>query len=75
MRRSDEPCLKDIQYDLDVTLSYQIFPRHDVIRKKAEIRNNTRQVITVKSAQSGVWYVPPGDGYRLSQTPPAKRVA
>src|SRR5271169_5585840 len=53
--------LRDIQYDLFVNLTYKIFPREDIIRKQAEIQNRTTQVITVESAQSGAWYLPPGD--------------
>ncbi len=58
--------LKDIQYDLFVNLSYRVFPSEDIIRKQAEIENRTSQVVTVESAQSGVWFVPQGAGYRLS---------
>lgn len=58
--------LKDIQYDLEVDLSYRIFPAEDIIRKQAVIRNHTNQPITLESAQSGVWYVPRGGGYRLT---------
>jgi alpha-galactosidase len=58
--------LKDIQYDLFVKLIYKVFPREDIIRKQAEIENHTSQVVTLESAQSGVWYVPPGEGYRLT---------
>jgi alpha-galactosidase len=58
--------LKDIQYDLFVKLIYKVFPREDIIRKQAKIENDTPQVVTLESAQSGVWYVPPGEGYRLT---------
>ena len=58
--------LKDIRYDLFVNLSYRVFPREDIIRKQAVIENRTPQAVTVESAQSGVWHVPQGDGYRLS---------
>jgi alpha-galactosidase len=37
-----------------------------ILRKQARIRNRTSQVVTVESAQAGVWYLPAGDGYRLS---------
>ena len=30
------------------------------------IRNQSKQAITVESAQSAAWYLPPGDGYRLT---------
>ncbi len=58
--------LKDIQYDLFVNLIYRVFPEQDIIRKHASIENRTSQAVMLESAQSGVWYVPPGDGYRLS---------
>jgi alpha-galactosidase len=58
--------LKDIQYDLFVNLRYQDFPEEDILRKQSEIQNHTSQLVTVESAQSGVWYVPAGEGYRLS---------
>ncbi len=55
---------KDIQYDLVVTIHYRVYP--GIIEKHAVIENKTAQPITIESAQSGVWYMPPGDGYRLS---------
>ncbi len=58
--------LKDIQYDLFVDLVYRVYPSHDVIRKHAVIENRTAQPVVLESAQSGVWHVPPGEGYRLS---------
>lgn len=58
--------LKDIRYDLFVDLTYTVFPAEDIIRKQARIENRTTEAVTIESAQSGVWYVPPGEGYRLS---------
>ena len=58
--------LKDIQYDLFVNLTYEVFPKEDIIRKQSEIENHTPQLITVESAQSGVWYLPADESYRLS---------
>jgi alpha-galactosidase len=60
---------KDINYDLFVTLTYRVFPRYDIICKNTLIENQTSQVVTIESAQSGVWYVPPGVGYRLTYLP------
>ena len=56
---------KDIRYDVAIDLDYHMYPE-GVIRKQATIRNNTGQVVTIESMQSGTWYVPHGDGYRLS---------
>jgi len=58
--------VKDIMVDVFVKLSYRVFPHSDLIRKEAEIQNRTQQAVTVESAQSGVWHMPSGDGYRLS---------
>lgn len=56
--------LKDIRDDLFVTLHYQVGP--GILERHATIRNGTKQPVTVESAQSAVWYLPAGDGYRLS---------
>jgi alpha-galactosidase len=58
--------LKDIQYPLFVTLTYKLFPEEDIIRKQASIQNRTAQAVTIESAQSGVWYMPAGEGYHLT---------
>jgi len=58
--------LKDIRYDLFLDLSFRVFPKENIIRKQSEIQNRTEQLVTVESAQSGVWYVPRGEGYRLT---------
>src|SRR5439155_6159416 len=58
--------LKDIRYDLIVDLAYDVYPQEDMIRKTARIENRTPQSVMLESVQAGVWYVPPGDGYRLS---------
>jgi alpha-galactosidase len=60
---------KDINYDLFVTLTYRVFPRYDIIRKNTLIENQTKQTVMIESAQSGVWHVPPGVGYRLTYLP------
>ena len=57
---------KDIQYDLIVNLYYRVYPGAGMIEKHAVIENKTSQPITLESAQAGTWYMPLGDGYRLS---------
>ena len=57
---------KDIRYALTVDLLYSVYPRSDIVEKHAVIRNGTGGSVMVESAQSGVWYVPAGEGYRLS---------
>jgi alpha-galactosidase len=58
--------LKDVQYDLFVDLMYRVDPVTGILSKQARILNSTGQAVTVESAQSGVWNLPPGEGYRLS---------
>jgi alpha-galactosidase len=58
--------LKDIRDDIEVTLHYRVYPDEGIISRSALIRNNTKQEITIESAQSAAWYLPAGVGYRLS---------
>jgi alpha-galactosidase len=58
--------LKDVSYDLGVTLVYKVFPDAGMIRKHAVITNRTGGAVTLESAQSGAWNLPPGEGYRLT---------
>jgi alpha-galactosidase len=58
--------LRDINDDISVTLHYQVFPALGIIEKHSTIRNGTSAKITLESAQSGVWSLPPGEGYRLT---------
>lgn len=61
-----EVVTKDIQYDLFAHLHYRVYPGAGIIEKHAVVENRTSQPITIESAQAGTWYLPPGDGYRLS---------
>lgn len=58
--------LKDIRDDIAVTLHYHVYPDTGIISRSSTIRNGTQQKITLESAQSATWYMPRGDGYRLS---------
>jgi alpha-galactosidase len=58
--------LKDIRDAVEVTLHYRVYPDYGIIRRSATVRNATAQRFTVESAQSGTWYLPPGDGYQLT---------
>ena len=58
--------MKDISYDLGVTLEYRVFPESGIIRKTATVHNRTRAPMTLESAQSGAWNLPRGEGYRLT---------
>jgi alpha-galactosidase len=58
--------LKDIKDDIEAVLEYKVFADSGVISRRALIRNNSKQPITLESAQSATWNLPPGDGYRLT---------
>jgi alpha-galactosidase len=58
--------LKDIRDPVDVTLHYRVYPDYGVIRRNASVHNGTAQPITLDSAQSAAWYLPPGEGYQLT---------
>lgn len=58
--------LKDIKDDVRVTLVYKVEADYGLIRRFARIQNKTSEVLNLESAQSAVWNLPPGDGYRLS---------
>ncbi|MBV9403984.1 MAG: alpha-galactosidase, partial [Acidobacteriaceae bacterium] len=67
MKSNDlEILLKDVRDDIAVTLRYHVYQESGIVRRSAVIRNGTKQVITVESAQSATWYMPSGEGYRLS---------
>jgi alpha-galactosidase len=58
--------LQDIKDQIGVTLRYRIFPAYGLISRSATVRNRTDKPFVVESAQSATWYLPPGEGYRLS---------
>ena len=56
--------LKDIERPLFVHLRYTVYPS-GIIRRESIIENRTDKPLIIESAQSGVFNVPRGDGYRL----------
>jgi alpha-galactosidase len=58
--------LKDIRDDIEVVLHYHVFPDSGIVRRSSTIVNHTPQTVTLESAQSAVWNLPQGTGYRLS---------
>ena len=58
--------MKDIRDDIFVTLIYTMDPDTGMLSRHTRVRNGSKQALTVESAQSAVWYVPPGTGYRLT---------
>ncbi len=58
--------LKDIRDDIEAALHYHVDSETGIISRYTKIRNGTKQALTVESAQSATWYMPPGVGYRLS---------
>jgi alpha-galactosidase len=61
-----EVTLQDVNDPIEVTLDYRVYSEYGIIARRATVRNGTTRALTVNSAQSAVWYLPPGDGYRLS---------
>ncbi len=57
---------KDVNDDLFVMLQYTVYPEFGMVRKQAEFVNRSRQAVTLESLQSGVWFMPHGEGYRVS---------
>jgi len=57
--------LKDVRDDIRVTLHYHVYPEYDVLRRSATVANRTSLALTIESAQSATWYLPPGEGYQL----------
>ena len=58
--------LKDIKDDIEAVLEYRVFAEEGIISRRAVIHNKSNQPITLESAQSATWNLPPGDGYRLT---------
>ena len=58
--------LQDIRDKVQVELHYHMDLATRILGRSATIQNRTGQVVTVESAQSAVWNLPPGEGYRLS---------
>ena len=58
--------LKDVNDPIEVTLHYRVYPDYGILARSATVRNGTTRALTVNSAQSATWYLPPGEGYRLT---------
>jgi len=58
--------LKDIRDDIEVILHYRVYPEYGILERHSTIRNRTASPLTVESAQSATWNMPPGAGYQLS---------
>jgi alpha-galactosidase len=58
--------LKDIKDDIEAVVEYHVWGDAGIVSRRAVIRNKSKQAITLESAQSATWYLPPGDGYRLT---------
>lgn len=58
--------LKDEVYPFQVRLKYQIYPDCDIIDRSCTLENQGSDPIRVENAQSAVWHLPRGRGYRLT---------
>ena len=55
--------LKDIASDLLVHLYYRVYPETGVLERWSRIDNQTKQAMTLESAESAAWTLPHGEGY------------
>src|ERR1019366_7184729 len=61
------PARQDISsFDPRQMLEAEEFPGWGGPRRSATIRNATQRTLTVESAQSATWNLPPGEGYQLT---------
>ncbi|MCC7152998.1 MAG: alpha-galactosidase [Bryobacterales bacterium] len=58
--------LKDTGTDLFVNLTYRVYPGSGILSRQSEVENRTGETVTLESAQSAAWYLPRGNGYRLT---------
>ena len=61
-----EITLKDIQENLAVVLTYVMDTETGLLRRQAHITNQSTTPTVIESAQSAAFYLPAGEGYRLS---------
>jgi len=57
--------LKDISRNVFVELHYEMDATTGVLRRSAELRNDTREPLILEQVASGTWTLPRGDDYRL----------
>lgn len=57
--------LKDIELAVVVKLHYTLYPASGILRRDARVENRTGSPLIIESAQSGTWYLPQGEHYRL----------
>jgi len=60
-----EITLKDEGSPLLVHLHYRVYADRGIIERSAQIENRTSEAVTLESAQSAAWTLPPGRSYRL----------
>src|SRR5258705_211843 len=60
-----EITLKDEGSPLLVHLHYRVYADSGIIERSARIENRTSEAVTLESAQSAAWTLPPGRSYRL----------
>ncbi len=66
-RKNDnlEITLKDEISPLFVHLQYRVYADDDILERSARIENRGSETVTLESAQSAVWTLPPDRSYRL----------
>jgi alpha-galactosidase len=57
--------LKDISREVYVELHYEVDSTTGVLKRSAQVRNNTTVPLTIEQISSGTWNLPRGTDYRL----------
>ena len=57
--------LKDEASPLFIYLRYRVYPDNGIIERSTRIENRTPEAVTLESAQSAAWTLPPDNSYRL----------
>lgn len=60
-----EITLKDEKSAIFVHLHYRVYPDNRIIERSARIENRTSEIVTLESAQSATWTLPPDSSYGL----------
>lgn len=58
--------LQDRHYPLNVRLIYEVFAKHDLIVRRAEVENRGSEPIEIEQILSAAWHLPQRDSYQLT---------
>ncbi|HEY5583066.1 MAG TPA: alpha-galactosidase [Ruminiclostridium sp.] len=58
--------IDSLSYKLQVSLYFRVFKELDIIEKYSKVLNKGENPMTIESIQSGNWYLPKDENYRLT---------